>query len=423
MATEATAVPQIAVPSLRRSFGWVMAGNVVYAGCQWGMISVLAKLGNTEVVGQFALGLAITAPIFMLTGLQLRGVQATDARSEYEFGHYFTLRLASSFCGLLVIAGMLAASGYDRVTSAVVLLIGVAKAIESLSDVVAGLLQKHERLDQVSMGLMMKGALSVVAFAVVYRATHSLIAATAVMAVSWALVAVFWDLRLALRLEGSVRRFFVGDRRRIAHLALLSAPLGLVMGMISLNANIPRYMIEHHLGRGQLGIFAAMAYLMVAAGLVINALGQSASARLSRMFACGELDKFKSLLGKLALFGLALGVVGLPLGYLLGRPVLTLLYAPEYADHMGAFLIMVGTLGITGAASFLGYGMTAARRFRPQVPLIAACAVTTLLLSLVLVPKWGLTGAAVALLASALVLLTGSALIVTGALRARQRAL
>src|SRR3954469_7592651 len=82
--------------SLRSNFSWTFAGNVVYAGCQWGMLMVLAKLGSPERVGQFALGLAVTAPILMFSNLQLRAIQATDARREYRFGHYLALRLATT---------------------------------------------------------------------------------------------------------------------------------------------------------------------------------------------------------------------------------------------------------------------------------------------------------------------------------------
>jgi hypothetical protein len=42
--------------SLRLNFSWTMVGNFVYAGCQWGMLMVLAKLGTPEIVGTFALG-------------------------------------------------------------------------------------------------------------------------------------------------------------------------------------------------------------------------------------------------------------------------------------------------------------------------------------------------------------------------------
>src|ERR1044072_4016691 len=64
--------------SLRTNFSWTLAGNLIYSGCQWGVLIVLARLGSPEQVGQFALALAVTAPVIMLSNLQLRGVLATD---------------------------------------------------------------------------------------------------------------------------------------------------------------------------------------------------------------------------------------------------------------------------------------------------------------------------------------------------------
>src|ERR1700674_1440657 len=96
-------VRAVSAPPLRVSFSWTLAGNVIYALCQFGMLSCLAKLGNASIVGQYALALAIAAPVFMLTNLQLRAVQATDARNEYDFADYFTLRCLCTFVGLFLI--------------------------------------------------------------------------------------------------------------------------------------------------------------------------------------------------------------------------------------------------------------------------------------------------------------------------------
>jgi O-antigen/teichoic acid export membrane protein len=414
---EMMAMPPIVEPSLRYSFLWTLGANLFYSACQWGILSALAKLGGAAVVGQYVLGLAISAPVFMLTNLQLRGVQATDARSEYAFGHYFTLRLVASLCGIGIVAGIVLSGRYERTTAIVVMLVALSKVIESLSDVVAGLLQKHERLDQVAVGLMLRGVISVVAFTTVYRVSHRLTAAAAALVCSWAAVALCYDLRLALRLEGSVRRFFSADCRKIGQLVLLSAPLGLVMALSSLNANLPRYIIEHHLGYSELGIFAAMAYLVTAAVQVVNALGQSVSARLSRMFAEGDLKGFKSLMRKLLMFGMAMGVAGVPLAWFFGRPILTLLYAPEYANYRGTFLIMVATVGVIAMASFCGYGITAARSFRTPVLALLASSLTTCLLCLWLVPILGILGASIALFFSSLVQLGGLAALLALRLR------
>ncbi|MGC2109043.1 MAG: hypothetical protein WA655_05965, partial [Candidatus Korobacteraceae bacterium] len=195
------AVP-VAMPSLRTTFAWTLAGNVVYALCQWGMISGLAKLGSPAAVGQFALALAITAPVFMLTNLFLRGIQATDVRGDFVFSSYFTLRLIGTGAGLLIIACILALSHRSFATCGVVLFVGAAKAVESFTDVIAGLLQKHERLDQVAVSMILKGVCSLVAFSIVYLRWHSVMFASAALCLAWLVVFVAYDLQVARKILG-----------------------------------------------------------------------------------------------------------------------------------------------------------------------------------------------------------------------------
>jgi O-antigen/teichoic acid export membrane protein len=411
------------VPSLRSNFRWTFVGNVVYSACQWGMISALAKLGNAALVGRFALGLAITAPVFMFTSLQLRGVQATDARSEFAFADYFTLRILGSFIGLLAVVLIVVSGRYDWGTGAVIVLAGLSKAFESLSDVVAGLLQKVERLNRVSISLMVRGGLSLPAFAGVFWITHNLIATCAALVAIWSLVFAIYDVRQACAVLEPNEGFFAFRWSHLKQLAILSAPLGIVMTMNSLNVNIPRYILEHSLGEANLGIFASLAYLLVAISVVINALGQAVSSRLSRMFADGELHRFRSLLFRLEGFALLVLIAGPPVARLVGGPLLTFLYRPEYSRHVDLFVIMVATAGVLSISSFLGYANTAARNFRLQVPVICSSTGATTLCAFILIPRFGMTGGAFALLIGAGVQLTGAAVILRWQLNRRSRQL
>jgi O-antigen/teichoic acid export membrane protein len=338
-------------------------------------------------------------------------VQATDARREYCFADYFTLRVLTTAFGLLATAILILTLRYDNVMRAVILLIALSKSIECLSDVIGGLLQLHERLDQAAVSLMIRGGLSILAFGATFLWTHSLIACTAAMCFAWLAVLIGYDLRRAKETLEPGEPFFHLDWRAARKLTLLSLPLGFVMMLLSLNANIPRYFLEHNSGTAELGIFASLAYLLVAGGMIVNALGQSATVRLASMFAAYDLDGFRRLLLKLVAIGLAMMVVGLSLAALFGRTVLTLLYRPEYGEHMGAFLILVVAAGVGAVGSFLGTGVTAARYFRVQVPLIAACALTTAVTAFTLIPHYGIVGAALASLASTIVLVIGCVLV------------
>ena len=139
--------------------------------------------------------------------------------------------------------------------------------------------------------------------------------------------------------------------------------------LISLNANIPRYFIEHYRGERELGIFAALAYLMVAGNTVVGALGQSASPRLARYYAEGIAGPFVGCCSSSSALGAGIGAVGLLVALVAGREILTILYKPEYADHADLFAWLMVAAAVSYVASLLGYGMTAARYFRSQLPL------------------------------------------------------
>lgn len=410
------------VPSLKKNLSWTFMGNTVYVFCQWGMLAALAKLGNPEMVGQFALGLAVTAPIVLFFNFALRQIQATDARRQYTFGDYLGLRLVTTALALLAIILVALFAQYSRETALVIVMVGLAKSFEAVSDVFYGLLQQRERMDRISKSMIIKGLLSLVALVTVVYLTGSVLWGAASLAAVWALVLVRYDIgsgMLALnsshaseglpldsdRREGLKPQWKV---RRLASLTVLALPLGIVAVLVSLNANIPRYLIEQYLGTRELGIFSAMAYVMAAGGAVVAALGQSSSARMARYYADGDLRAFGTLLSKLVGVGALFGVMGVLVSAIVGREALAVLYTPEYAEHINVFLWLMVAAGLGYVAILLSYGMMSARFFRVQIPLFAGVLGVTTLAGVVLVPDTGILGAALAVVLGITFQLAGS---------------
>jgi O-antigen/teichoic acid export membrane protein len=411
------------LPSLTSNFIWTLGGNLIYSASQWGMLSILAKRGSPPTVGVFALGLAVSAPVFMLCNLQLRGVQATDAQARYQFADFFMLRSLCTLVALLFIGGLSLVEGYRGEVLVVLIALSLAKAFESWSDVVAGLLQRHERLDLAARAVSVRGVVSLVVFASVFVTTRKLSVACIGLAVTWAAVVGAYDMALARGVLQKGEGFFSASTIRMWELLKKSLPLGVVMALISLNTNLPRYMLMHYLGAGQLGIFASIAYLLTAVNLLALALGQAASARMATMFVAGELGRFRDVIAKLAGFGVAIGGAACGLSLAFGRTLLTLLYGASYSSHRGLLLILAATAGISTIATFMGVAATSAQSFRAQVPVIAATTITTLAGSWLLVPLLGLDGAGIALLISAMVQLAGLTLVTWNAMNARRELL
>ncbi len=383
--------------SLRANFSWTFVGNIVYAGCQWGMLVALVKFGTPEMVGQFALALAVTAPVILFANLSLRAVQATDARQDYRFSDYLGLRLITTVLALGVIVGIATLGSYRPETSAIIITVGLSKGFESLSDIYYGLFQQRERMDRIAKSMMIKGPISLMVLGLAICLTGSVFWGTVGLAVVWALLLVIYDMRSARLIVGndptvSLRpEWKIGVLRQLIWLAL---PLGAVMLLISLNANIPRYVIEQTGGEALLGYYAAMAYLMVVGRTIVAALGQSAVARLSQHYATQNNQAFVRLLLRLIGIGAALGLSGVLTAILIGKQVLTLLYTSEYAAYSDVFILLMVAAGLGYVGSFLGYAVTATRAFHRFLLPYSLVTLSILLSSVLLIPDLGLIGAA-----------------------------
>ena len=159
--------------SLTRNFSWTLIGTGLYAVCQWGMLVVLAKLCSTLMVGQFALALAITAPVFVFAGLNLRTVQVTDARRDFQFGDYLGLRLLSIAAALTFVFAIEVVSRHDAHLLFVVVMTAAAKALDLIGDTIFGLQQQHERMDRIAMSQMIRGVLQLLAVAAAAYVTRN----------------------------------------------------------------------------------------------------------------------------------------------------------------------------------------------------------------------------------------------------------
>lgn len=392
---------------LRSNFAWTLGGNVIYGVSQWAILSLIAKLGSSEMLGQYALAVAIASPIVMLSHLNLRAVLATDIEEHHPFGDYLAVRLGSSGVALLATAIIALVSRYPQPVGAVMVLAGVSLSVENISDIYYGLFQRSERMDRVARSMILRGILSVLALGAALSLTRDLAAAVAATALVRVVLLLAYDRPRSSAGTG-LRRSGIRAQLRVFRTAL---PLGVVLMLVSLTSNLPRYAIERFLGTRQLGAFAAVAVLLGAGATVIHALGQSAMPRLARHLRERDRKSFRRLALKLLGLAVLIGLAGVVFAALLGGIALTVVYRSEYAAYRGVFTAVMGAGVLSYVAIVLGYLITSARSFMPQMPLLCTVAATSAAASWVLVPAFGLQGAAMALGLAACVQIAGEALI------------
>lgn len=404
--------------NIRRNFCWMLIGNVIYAACQWGILVALAKLGSPEMVGVFGLALAITAPIVMFFNLELRSVLLTDAKREYSLADYVTLCLITSAMALAVIAVTAVICCKSESARMVVITMGVAKAIESVSAVLYGFFQNRERMGLVAVSMVIKGFLGLAALSMAVYLTRDCFWAVFALAVAWTIILFGYDVRRTWRLrrEEAQRDRSIGLRPRVNpralwRLARLSLPLGCSMMLVSLNVNIPRYFLEGYFGARQLGLFIAVAYIMVAVSTVVSALGQAAGPQLAVYYTNRKPKAFYMLLGRLVALIAGLSGAAILLAVIAGEKILTILYRREYASGADVFVWLMVAAGIGGVGVILRYANIAARRLAMQFPLWIIIVASNALACILLIPRYGVTGAGMAMTVAAVMQVVGNLLV------------
>ena len=402
--------------SLRSNLSWLVGGNVSYAAAMWAILWILAKTGP-EVVGAFALSQAIVLPVIFLTNQDLRVVIATDSASDQVFGVYVAQRFVFTIIALLIIAVILAFTGYSQNIALIVCLIAMYRAVDAFTDILYGLALQRERMDNIAISMVLRGPAMFPVFAGIMWMTENLLIGLLWQLCWWSLVLVFYDIPMARKLVGGMDELMPRwNRTAMLQLTRKAAPLGVAVAVGAAYQTVPRYFIEHFHGLAALGIFATLAYFALVGQVLVNATGHGVVPRMAALWEQGEWGRYWQLVGRMVGFNAALAVAGVLVAIFLGAPILRVMYGPEYAAHSTLLVPIM----IAGGLNYLGWFakniLNSMRLFGRQAPLALCALVTMLIACAMLVPGHGLMGAAWAwIIAAALHIILASALIIFSA--------
>ena len=390
-----------------RGFGWAFCGNMIYSACHWGMFILLAQLGTPEMVGQFALAIAIAGPVLFVSNLQLRAIQASDAGWEHQFADYWCLRLLTAPVALAIIAAIAFLGGYSFEVTAVILAMGAAKVIESLSDLCFGAIQRSDRLDLVGKSLCIKGPATLLLMGLLVWSTQSVALGIGGTMLAWLGMFVCFDfsnvrslMRTESHTDSAAPRFDWSHQRKLIALGL---PMGVSMGLMSLTIGLPNILVERLIGERELGVFAALGSLTWAGLPLINSMGQAAMPRLGQLFVAQQRRQLRRVVLCLAALGGLFGAVGVGTVWLAGEWIVAPVYGEQYARHIDVLFWLMIAASALYAVRFLADALTAMRCVRIHLVVQGVAASIVLVGGILAAPRYGMVGMAQVLLLALLV--------------------
>ena len=382
---------------------WLVGGNFVFAFSQWVILIFFARMTNQENLGQYALALAIVTPIFAVGNLQLRPLYILDVNSEqkYTYTHFYYLRL---ICSFIALACCLVLGLFFNVSILVLLLVGLLKFFESYSDIIYAYYNAHDQTQLISKSLFLKGTLSVLAVAVglyLFDFYTALILFLMVYLVVWL----------------CIDNLYIQKTQEIKKISLdlgmmkSAIPMGISLGIVTLQSNIPRLFLDQYASIEAVGIFTVLSYFIIVGSIFINSICQYLSPRLTHAWNHNRAY-FKKLLSMALLIAGGLGLIAIFLSYFMGEFVLNLVYGAEYVAYTDAFVLTMVAGFILYLATVLGYTLTAIGFIKQQVYLFSIVLIFSVLVSYLCIPEYGIVGGIYTLMVSYLVQCVLSLLVV-----------
>ena len=338
----------------KSSYIWNMAAGLFTAS-----ESVLFSIIVTRVMGLADAGIITIA--FAIGNLMatigkygVRTFQVTDVSRKYAFSSYYHARL-------ITITGMIISTvvyltycyyykGYSGYKATIVMLLCVKFVIDSFEDVFAGECQKSGRLDASSKIYVLRSFCFTVVFLIILLISRNLIKALIV------------TLTISLIMEGlmivtvsSEMQIKHDDRnwREILDVIFKCTPLFLSTFFFFYITNAPKYAIDAVMSDEVQACYGFIAFPVFAIELLNNFIYQPVLVELAKDWALKNYSKVRNRIYRQLLIVAGLTLSALLAAYILGIPVLSLLFSTDLSDYKREMLILLFGGGLLAVIGYL----------------------------------------------------------------------
>lgn len=397
-------------PQIAREAGWSFVIRALYAGLTFLTTVMLARHMGAPEYGIYAyaysLIMLITIPIQV--GLPNLIVRETargmiEGRSDLVQGLW---RWSGRLVAILTLAMMLLAipllpmwrggvsstQGLALVWAFVLVpLLALGNlpgaALRGLKQIVAGQLPQYVIRPALFVGLLIGVSLLV----------DQELAAPSVMAlhVSAALIAlVVGAWMLWQKMPSSVRQAAPSTKGRVW---LTSSMLfALLVGFQVINKNLSTVVLGLFEAPEQVGIYRVAVQVSVVAAFGLQAVNMVVAPRFADLYAQGKIRRLQHLATSSARVALGFNLILTALIVLLGKQFFGLVFGREFAASHSPLLILLTGQMVNSAAGSVGILLNMTGHERDTVHAIAVGSIINISLNLLLIPLWGILGAAIA---------------------------
>lgn len=360
------------------------------------LLIVITRVCDVYTAGVFTIAYA-NGNLFLNMGKYgMRSFQVSDRTNQFSFREYRASRIitvaAMICCATAFLAYNTITLDYSPDKIATIFIIVLYEAAGAFEDIYTGNYQQSGRLDIGARLVTIRYATTITLFAITIVAFRSLPPAAAI-ATAFTTLFIVGEVIFAKRRHQLPPVMGELTPSRVGKLLKDCFPLFIAAFLLFYIGNAPKYAIDAIMDDAAQAYYGYIAMPVFVVSLLSGFVYNPLIASLAEQWRNRETRTFTKRFAKIAGAIIVLTLACDAAAWLLGIPVLNLLYNTSLDAYLGELIILVTGGGFLALASLATLGITIVRFQRVLTPIYAITTFAAWLLSNWAVSGWGITGA------------------------------
>lgn len=330
----------------KNNFLWNIIGTSFNAFNSLFFMIIVTRVNGTNDAGIFTLAFS-TACILYIIGVYAGRIFQVTEKENINDKEYIVNRIITVLLMIVISVLFVTIKRYDIYKSSIFVIICAYKALEAFSEVLFGILQKNELLDKVGKSFFIKSIISLIAFLVIDIMAKNVILASLMIVLANLIVIILYDVKNVLKVINKEEKVEIKNALRIFKTGFFVFAISF-LGIYIMNA--PKYAIDDYLNENLQAIYGIIVMPATVVGLFGQFIIHPYLNRVVELYNKNKIKDIINIVKKLVLIIAVLGGICIIGAYLLGIPVLQLIYGIQLAEYKInlVVIILASTLSVIG---------------------------------------------------------------------------
>lgn len=377
----------------KKNFLWNVIGMTCNCFNSLFFMILITRINSMDDAGIFTLSFSIACLVYYIGTYAGRVYQVTNVNDSITDSDFIIHRAIT--CVMMIFISLMYCfiSEYSLYKFTVVILLCIYKSLEAFSDVLYGVVQKNNNLYQVGISLTIKSVFALILFVVVDIVTRNIIYSILFAILAWILVIVLYDFKNVNYVSKFKLHFNISSLRDIFKNGFFVFIINFLSSYI---VNAPKYALDGRASNELQAIFGIILMPATLISLGVQYFIQPFLEQLTSSFKNNDKKAFNKVVIKLLFITSGLGVICLIGAYILGIPVLSLVYGLELSAYLFELEIIIFGSILFALSLILSSALITVRYNFIQFIVFVITSVFGFFISIILITRFSIDGAAYA---------------------------